>query len=62
MLTIEEIRQKVDRFPTGGSAEDLLTELLLLYRANQGMEEIKNGNVKDWIEFKKEMEIWLRSK
>jgi hypothetical protein len=53
MLTIEAIRTKVNNFPADRPVEELLDELVLLYKIKKGLQSVKEG---------KEMELWLESK
>ena len=62
MLTVQEIKQKVGDFPNDKPVEDLIDEIILMYKVKQGLEDIKNGNVTDWEDFKKEMDQWLQYK
>ena len=62
MLTVQEIKRKVGDFPNDKPVEDLIDEIILMYKVKQGLEDIKNGNVTDWEDFKKEMDQWLQYK
>ena len=62
MLTLQDIRKKVNEFPDDKPVEELLDELMLLYKVEKGLEDIEKGNVTDWEEFKVEMESWSKSK
>ena len=62
MLTVQEIKQKVGDFPNDKPVEELIDEIILMYKVQQGLEDIKNGNVTDWEDFKKEMDQWLQYK
>ncbi len=62
MLTIEVIRKKVNEFPADRPVEDLLDELVLLYKIEKGITEADNGEGRDWKDFEKEMELWWKSK
>ncbi|MEO6540752.1 MAG: hypothetical protein ABIN74_07175 [Ferruginibacter sp.] len=62
MLTVQEIKQKVGDFPNDKPVEELIDEIILMYKVKQGLEDIKNGNVTDWEDFKKEMDQWLQYK
>ena len=62
MLTVQEIKQKVGNFPNDKPVEELIDEIILMYKVQQGLEDIKNGNVTDWEDFKKEMDQWLQYK
>lgn len=62
MLTVQEIKQKVGDFPNDKPVEELIDEIILMYKVKRGLEDIKNGNVTDWEDFKKEMDQWLQYK
>lgn len=62
MLTVQEIKQKVGDFPNDKPVEELIDEIILMYKVQQGLEDIKNGDVTDWEDFKKEMDQWLQYK
>jgi hypothetical protein len=62
MLTVQEIKQKVGDFPNDKPVEELIDEIILMYKVQQGLEDIKSGNVTDWEDFKKEMDQWLQYK
>ena len=62
MLTVQEVKQKVGDFPNDKPVEELIDEIILMYKVQQGLEDIKNGNVTDWGDFKKEMDQWLQYK
>ncbi len=62
MLTVQEIKQKVGDFPNDKPVEELIDEIILMYKVQQGLEDVKKGNVTDWEDFKKEMDQWLQYK
>ncbi len=62
MLTIEDIRKKANEFPEDKPVEELLDQLLLLYKVEKGLKDVENGDLTDWEDFKKEMETWSKSK
>jgi hypothetical protein len=62
MLTIEDIRKKVNEFPSDRPVEDLLDELVLMYKIQKGIAEADNGEGRNWEDFEKEMELWWKSK
>jgi hypothetical protein len=62
MLTVQDIKAKVVEFPDTKSAEELIDEIILLYKVQRGLDEIKNGEVTDWEDFKIEMQQWLNYK
>ncbi len=62
MLTVQEIKKKVGDFPNDKPVEELIDEIILMYKVQQGLEDVKNGDVTDWEDFKKEMNQWLQYK
>jgi hypothetical protein len=62
MLTIQQIQEKVNQYPSNGSVEGLLKELLMLYKIENGLKDIENGNVEEWEDVKKQLETCIRSK
>ena len=62
MLTVQKIKQKVGDFPNDKPVEELIDEIILMYKVQKGLEDIKNGNATDWEDFKKEMDQWLKYK
>lgn len=62
MLTIEAIRSKVNDFPADRPVEELLDELVLLYKIEKGLQAVKDGSVLTLEEAEKEMEQWWKSK
>jgi hypothetical protein len=62
MLTIETIRDKVNSFPANRPAEELLDELVLLYKIEKGLQAVKEGAVFTLDEAEKEMELWWKMK
>lgn len=62
MLTIEAIRSKVNSFPENRPVEELLDELVLLYKIEKGLQASKEGQVLTLEEAEKEMERWWQSK
>jgi hypothetical protein len=62
MLTIQQIQEKVNQYPSTGSVEGLLKELLMLYKIENGLKDIENGDVEEWEDVKKQLETCIRSK
>lgn len=58
MLTIEDIRSKVNSFP----ADELLDELVVLYKIEKGLQVVKDGRVLTLEEAEEEMEQWWKLK
>ena len=61
MLTIDDIKNKVNTFSPAKSIEQLIDELIVMYKIDKGMENIDNGDMSDWEDFKVEMQSWSKS-
>lgn len=59
MLTVEDIKNKVISFPNDKPVEDLFEEILVLYKIQKGLDDVKNGNTISLDEFEKETDQWL---
>ena len=62
MLTVQDIKNKVVDFPDNKPVEELIDEIILLYKIQRGLDDVKNGDVISWEEFEKEMDLWLQYK
>jgi hypothetical protein len=62
MLTVQDIKNKVVDFPDDRQVEELIDEIISLYKIKRGLDDIKNGDVISGEEFEKEMEQWLKYK
>ena len=62
MLTIAEIRNKVNDFPDNRPVEELLDELVLLYKIEKGLQEAESGKGLSLNEFNNKLDAWWKSK
>lgn len=62
MLTIAEIRNKVNGFPDDRPVEELLDELVLLYKIEKGLQEAEEGKGLSLDEFNNKLDEWWKSK
>ena len=62
MLTITEIRNKVNDFPDDRPVEELLDELVLLYKIEKGLQEADEGKGLSLDEFNSKLDGWWKSK
>lgn len=62
MLTIAEIRNKVNNFPDDKPVEELLDELVLLYKIEKGLQEAEEGKGLSLGEFNEKLDAWWKSK
>ena len=61
MLTVTDVRDKVNAFPVDKPVEELLNELVLLYKIKRGLQEADEGKGLSLDEYNKEMETWWKS-
>jgi hypothetical protein len=61
MLTVIDVRNKANAFPEDKPVEELLNELVLLYKIKRGLQEAEEGKGLTLDEFNKEMETWWKS-
>jgi hypothetical protein len=62
MLTVADIRSKVNAFPEDKPVKELLDELALLYKIEIGLQEAEAGKGISLDAFNKELEAWWKSK
>ena len=62
MLTIADIRNKVNEFPEDKTVEELLDELVLLYKVERGLKDLEEGKTISASDLEREMELWWKSK
>lgn len=62
MLTIADIRNKVNAFPDDKPVEELIDELVLLYKIEKGLQEAEEGKGLTLNEFNEKLDAWWKSK
>lgn len=62
MLTVAEIKRKIIDFPNDRPVEELIDEIILMYKVQKGLQEADEGKGISWDEFRKEMDLWWKSK
>lgn len=62
MLKVAEIKKRVIEFPDNKPVEDLIDEIIVLYKVERGMEDVKNGDVIGTDDLEKEIAKWLQYK
>ncbi len=62
MLTVQDIKNKVVEFPNNKPVEELIDEIILLYKIKRGLDDVKNGDVISLEDFEKEINLWLQYK
>lgn len=62
MLTVAYIRNKVNQFPEDKPVEELIDELVLLYKVEKGLKDVEEGRVISFEELEKEIQLWWKLK
>ncbi|MEI6436553.1 MAG: hypothetical protein WCP32_17135 [Bacteroidota bacterium] len=61
MLTKDKIRKTIDALPDDSfSIDEIVERLILLDKVEQGLQDIKEGQVHSTEEVKKKLERWLK--
>ena len=60
MLTKEKIKTTIDALPDNFTIEDIIEELIVLDKIEQGLKDVKEGKVYTTEEAKKRLDKWLR--
>lgn len=60
MLTKEKIKSVIDTLPENFTIEDVMEELIIIDKIEQGLKDIKDGNVYTTEEVKQKLSKWLK--
>jgi predicted transcriptional regulator len=61
MLTKEKIRNTIDNLPDEiFSIEEIVERLIILDKVEQGLQDVKDGNVHTTGEVRKKLDRWLK--
>jgi predicted transcriptional regulator len=60
MLTKEKIKTTIDALPDNFTIEDIIEELIILDKIEQGLNDVKEGRVYTTEEAKKRLDKWLK--
>jgi predicted transcriptional regulator len=60
MLNREKVKQTIDRLPEVFTVEQVIEELLVLNKIEEGLRDIEEGRVYTTDQIKQELKAWLR--
>ncbi len=60
MLTKDKVRKTVDRLPDNFTVDQIVEELVILNRIEEGLKDIEEGRVFTTDQVKKELKTWLK--
>ncbi len=60
MLTKEKIKKTIDSLPENFTIEDIIEELIVLDKIEQGLKDVKEGKVYTTKELKHRLAKWLK--
>lgn len=60
MLTKEKIKKTIDSLPDNFTIEEVIEELIVIDKIEQGLKDVEEGNVYSTKEVKKKLDKWLK--
>ncbi|MBN2350749.1 MAG: hypothetical protein JXJ22_18065 [Bacteroidales bacterium] len=60
MLTKDKIKKTIDSLPDNFTIEDVIEELIVIDKIEQGLKDIEEGNVYTTEEVKQRLSKWLK--
>ena len=60
MLTKEKVRKTIDRLPDNFTVDQVIEELLVLNKIEEGLQDVEQGRVFTTAQVKKELKTWLK--
>lgn len=60
MLTKEKIKKTIDSLPDQFTVEDVIEELIVIDKIEQGIKDVQEGNVYTTEELKQKLDKWLK--
>ena len=60
MLTKDKIKRTIDTLPDNFTIEDVIEELIVIDKIEQGLKDVEEGNVYTTDEVKKKLSKWLK--
>ena len=60
MLTKDKVRKTIDRLPENFTVDQIVEELVILNRIEEGLKDIEDGRVFTKDQVKTELKTWLK--
>jgi predicted transcriptional regulator len=60
MLTKDKVRKTVDRLPENFTVEQIIEELVVLNKIEEGLKDVENGRIFTSDQVKKQLKRWLK--
>jgi len=60
MLTKDKVRKTIDRLPDNFTVDQLVEELVVLSKIEEGLKDVEKGRVFTTDQVKKELKTWLK--
>ena len=60
MLTKERIKKTIDSLPDTFTIEEVIEELVVINKIEQGLQDVEDGNVYSTDEIRKKLNKWLK--
>ena len=60
MLTKEKVKKTIDRLPESFTVDQLVEELVVLNKIDEGLKDVEKGRVFTTDQVKKELKTWLK--
>jgi predicted transcriptional regulator len=60
MLTKEKVRKTIDQLPESFTVDQIVEELVVLNKIEEGLKDIEKGRVFTTDQVKKELKTWLK--
>jgi predicted transcriptional regulator len=60
MLTKEKVRKTIDRLPENFTVDQIVEELIVLNKIEEGLKDVEKGKVFSTDQVKKELKTWLK--
>jgi predicted transcriptional regulator len=60
MLTKDKVKKTIDRLPDNFTVDQLVEELVVLNKIEEGLKDVEQGKVFTTDQVKKELKTWLK--